>query len=329
VTEDYIRLGLRLGRHVDGLVDGYFGPSELEDEVKAEPLREPAELARDAAEMLAEAEDRWLRAQLVGLETVAQKLAGAEIAYADEVERCYGVRPERVPESEIGRWHEELDRVLPAGGSLAERYRVWREGNPVPRDQLAQVLETVAADLRRRTRELVGLPEDEEAELEFVKDEPWLAHNYYLGGLRSRVAVNLDLPIRGRDCGARVRGGRRRPGRARRGVARAVRDRYDAVVGAAARSVNRLFDRVGTNTALLLYEDGASEEEARSYLQRWALLSDELAAHSMRFLRDPIWHAYVPTYAEGYRVCSSWVGGDTARFRRLLTEPLTPAELAA
>ena len=93
MTEDYIRLGLRLGRHVDGLVDGYFGPSELEDEVKAEPLREPAELARDAAEMLAEAEDRWLRAQLVGLETVAQKLAGAEIAYADEVERCYGVRP--------------------------------------------------------------------------------------------------------------------------------------------------------------------------------------------------------------------------------------------
>jgi hypothetical protein len=102
---------------------------------------------------------------------------------------------------------------------------------------------------------------------------------------------------------------------------------YDAAVGAAARRVNRLYDRVGANTALLLYEDRAPEEEARSYLKRWALVSDERADHGMRFLSDPMWRAYVPTYAEGYRVCSSWVGGDTARFRRLLKELLTPAEL--
>ena len=93
--------------------------------------------------------------------------------------------------------------------------------------------------------------------------------------------------------------------------------------------MNRLYDRVGANTALLLYEDGAPEEEARSYLKRWALVSDERADHSMRFLSDPMWRSYVPTYAEGYRVCSRWVGGDTARFRRLLTEPLSPADLVA
>ena len=36
---------------------------------------------------------RWLRAQVVGLHTSARKLAGEPIGYADEVERCYGVRP--------------------------------------------------------------------------------------------------------------------------------------------------------------------------------------------------------------------------------------------
>jgi hypothetical protein len=378
VTEDYIRLGLRLGRHIDGLVDAYYGPSELEDEVKAEPLRGPAELARDAAALLARAEEGWLSAQLVGLETVAQKLAGAAIAYADEVERCYGVRVERVPESAFERAHEELDRVLPLGGSLAERYRAWREGDPIPRDQLRPVLEAVAADLRRRTRELVGLPDGEEAELEFVTDKPWLAYNYYVGGLRSRVAVNLDVPIAA-SIVVELVAHELYPGhhterawkeqllvRAEgkleesimligtpqsliaEGIAGVAPEvviedqdeltasllgrfgiEYDAAVGAAVRRVNRLYDRVGANTALLLYEDGAPEEEARSYLKRWALVSDKRADHSMRFLTDPMWRAYVPTYAEGYRVCSSWVGGDAARFRRLLTEPLTCAELVA
>jgi hypothetical protein len=70
-------------------------------------------------------------------------------------------------------------------------------------------------------------------------------------------------------------------------------------------------------------------EEARSYLKRWALVSDQWASQSMRFLTDPIWRSYVPTYAEGYRVSAAWVGGDPVRFRRLLTEQLTPAELVA
>ena len=46
VVERYLTLGLRLGRHVDGLVDAYYGPPELAAEVEAEDPVEPAELAR-------------------------------------------------------------------------------------------------------------------------------------------------------------------------------------------------------------------------------------------------------------------------------------------
>jgi hypothetical protein len=378
VSEDYIRLCLRLGRHVDGLVDSYYGPAELDDEVKAEPLREPTELVRDAAALLAEAEDEWLRTQLVGLETVARKLAGEEIPYADEVERCYGVRPRSVPEAEFERAHAELDRVLPGDGSLEARYQAWREGNPIPRERLTAVLESIVADLRRRTAELVGLPEGEEAELEFVTNKPWLAYNYYLGGLRSRVDVNLDTPmapslvlelvahelypghhtehawkeqllVRGQG---RLEESVLMIGTPQSLIAEGIaglapevvvenQDEltaellapfgidYDAEAGAGARRAKRLFDRVGANTALLLYEEGASEKEAKSYLKRWALVSNQWATQSMRFLTDPIWRSYVPTYAEGYRVCAAWVDGDISRFRRLLTEQVTPADLAS
>ena len=36
-AERYLRLGLQLGRHVDGLVDAYFGPPELAAAVDAGP----------------------------------------------------------------------------------------------------------------------------------------------------------------------------------------------------------------------------------------------------------------------------------------------------
>ena len=39
VAERYLELGLRLGRHVDGLVDAYYGPPELQAQVDAEEPR--------------------------------------------------------------------------------------------------------------------------------------------------------------------------------------------------------------------------------------------------------------------------------------------------
>src|SRR5687768_4714267 len=83
--ERYLELCLRLGRHIDGLVDAYYGPAEISERVDAEELRDPAALAADAASLLASADNGWVGAQLVGLETVARKLAGEDIPYEDEV----------------------------------------------------------------------------------------------------------------------------------------------------------------------------------------------------------------------------------------------------
>lgn len=378
MTEDYIRLCLRLGRHAEGLVDSYYGPRELDDEVSVEPLRDPADLARDAANLLERTDDGWLRAQLVGLETAARKLAGSDIPYSDEFERCYGVRPEHVPESVFERAHAELDRALPGSGSLAERYQAWQDGDPVPPERAAEVLEAITTDLRSRTRDLVGLPEGEEAELEFVRDEAWWAYNRYLGGLRSTTAFNLDLPMAPSQLvgllAHELYPGHhtelawkeqllvREQGKLEASIVMVdtpqsliaegiaclaaelvVEDEdkltaellsqfgidYDAVTGASVRRFHWLPHRVQANAAMLMYEDGVPEADARAYLKRWALVSDQWADHMMRFMTEGLWRAYVSTYAEGYRVCSAWVGGDPARFRRLLTERLTPADLLA
>jgi hypothetical protein len=196
-VERYLLLGLRLGRHVDGLVDFYYGPEELSDRVGDEPIAQPADLADEGASLLGSLDEHpaWLRDQVRGLATYARALAGEEIPYSDEVEGCYGVRPEYVPEERFAAAHVELDAVLPGQGSLVGRFEAWREGQFVPPGRLAEVLERCLAVLRTRTVGAFGLPDGESCTIETVEGAPWLAFNYYLGRLRSRIAVNVELPI--------------------------------------------------------------------------------------------------------------------------------------
>jgi hypothetical protein len=83
VLDDYLLLGLRLGRHVDGFVDAYYGPAELAERAEREGLVEPATLAADAERLAGETDDAWLLAQLAGCETTARRLAGEAISWED------------------------------------------------------------------------------------------------------------------------------------------------------------------------------------------------------------------------------------------------------
>ena len=214
LVEDYLTLGLRLGRHIDGMVDAYYGPAARAHAVEAEPLLSPDQLWESSRALLAALGDggvldssagpedsaaparrHWLAAQVRGLATTCAKLAGEHIGYADEVEACYGVRPSRVDEDALVEAHRLLDEVLPGSGPLAERLVAWRESHAVPVDLLRRAVDSLADSLRDRTRELFGLPDGEHIEFELVTDEPWSGFNYYLGDLQSRVAINTDLPV--------------------------------------------------------------------------------------------------------------------------------------
>ena len=212
LVEEYLTLGLRLGRHIDGMVDAYYGPPALAEAVADEPPMPPDRLLAGARRLLADLEAgapldaapedsttparrHWMTAQVVGLATTCAKLAGEPIGYADEVESCYGVRPHRVEDDAMVEAHRRLDAVLPGSGPLAERLTTWRESHAVPVELLGPAVDSLAADLRECTRELFGLPDGEHVDFELVSDEPWSGFNYYLGDLRSRVAINTDLPV--------------------------------------------------------------------------------------------------------------------------------------
>src|SRR6478672_4700939 len=124
--ERYVRLGLQLGRHVDGIVDSYYGPPELAAAVEAAAPVDARVLVADAEALLDEPADGWLRDQVGGLRTYAGGLAGEARSYADEVEGCYGVRPTYADEAVFAAAHEQMGELLPGSVPLAERYRDWQ-----------------------------------------------------------------------------------------------------------------------------------------------------------------------------------------------------------
>jgi hypothetical protein len=79
----------------------------------------------------------------------------------------------------------------------------------------------------------------------------------------------------------------------------------------------------------MLHQDQASQDEVHRYLQRWGLMTPELAAHLIRFLTEPASRSYVICYPAGLDLCRAYVAGQPDRFRRLLTEQVRVGDLLA
>lgn len=102
---------------------------------------------------------------------------------------------------------------------------------------------------------------------------------------------------------------------------------YDAGTAAAIRAVKLALAPMGTNIRILLDEERMSWDEARAYLRRWAIESDDYVDRIMRNIEDYPWQPYAVSNALAYPICRRWVAGDPARLKRLLAEQMTTEDL--
>jgi hypothetical protein len=201
---EYVRLGLRIGRHAEGYIDAYIGPPEIQSEIAGEPLR-PLESLRDdvarlrerlsAAEMDDGRRDHLTR-QLTAMDTLLRLRDGEPVSLVDEVQGCFDFTPERVPEATLDAALREVDTLLPGKGDLGKRRADWNRQFELPKERILPVLEVALAETRRRTLALLDLPPDEGVTLQLVSDKPWSGYNWYEGNGRSRIDVSTDLPVR-------------------------------------------------------------------------------------------------------------------------------------
>jgi hypothetical protein len=209
IARDYVKLQLAIGEKEEGYIDAYYGPPEWQAEAKTAPGT-PAALAQRAGVLAVRlrslADSRldplerrrrdFLLAQLKAASTRLAMMQGAKLAFADEAEGLFGVRPELKPLSAYDPVLARIERLVPGAGPLADRVDAFQERFTIPRERLEPVMRAAIAECRRRTAEHIALPANERFTLEFVTGKSWGGYNWYKGDANSLIQVNTDLPIR-------------------------------------------------------------------------------------------------------------------------------------
>jgi hypothetical protein len=209
IARDYVKLQLAIGEKEEGYIDAYYGPPEWQSEAKLKPQARPELAARagvlavrlrslaDARLQPIERRRRdFLLANLRAASTRLRMMQGEKLAFADEAEGLFGVRPELKPLAAYDPVLARIERLVPGTGPLADRVDAFQSRFNVPKDRLKPVFDAAIAECRRRTLEHIALPANERFTLEFVTGKSWGGYNWYKGDATSLIQVNTDLPVR-------------------------------------------------------------------------------------------------------------------------------------
>jgi hypothetical protein len=212
VTE-YLKLGLRFNRVVDGFVDAYTGDPALAQQVADEPQPVPQELSDQAGALSAAVADTdleapraaFLTAHLDALAVAGRRLSGEPMSFIDEVRSYFQVEIEEVDTEVYAAAHREISGILGGSGPLDQRLAAVRLAETCPPELVETAVRTVAAALRERVTGPTGIGDlPEHIDFEIARDVAWSGFNFYLGGFRSRVAVNADIGHRMSQFGVLV-----------------------------------------------------------------------------------------------------------------------------
>jgi hypothetical protein len=209
IARDYVKLQLAIGEKEEGYIDAYYGPPEWQAEAKTEPRTLPElaawagvltvrlrSLADARLEPIEQRRRDFLLAQLKSASTRLRMMQGEKLAFADEAEGLFGVRPELKPLAAYDPVLARIERLVPGNGPLADRIEAFTERFDIPRDRLERVMRAAVAECRRRTLEHIALPANERFTLELVTGKSWGGYNWYKGDSSSLIQINTDLPVR-------------------------------------------------------------------------------------------------------------------------------------
>jgi len=211
IAEQYVKLVLEVGLYDSYFVDAYYGPEDwkpqnMDDENKeipAEELLEKVDLIKsqleeiDSENLEANLKLRfiYLSKQLKAVQGRIRLLGGKEFTFDEETKVLYDVVTPDYSIEHFQQLIDELDSKIPGDGNLTDRLTEFKNDFIIPKDKLEEVFNVAIDEAKRRTKEYVDLPDNENFRLEFVSDKPWGGYNWYKGNNFSLIQINTDLPI--------------------------------------------------------------------------------------------------------------------------------------
>ncbi|MFX1389503.1 MAG: hypothetical protein ACFE9Z_05500 [Promethearchaeota archaeon] len=204
---DYLLLGLRVGKVIDGFVDAYYGPSELHDLVDKEEPQSPTSLIKACKNLQNQLNEqgfskervKYMKKTLKAIETSLNIISGKDFSFLEKVSKIYGIKPELIDDSEFYKLKEEINSIFEGSEELSNRIIAFKNKHNLPMDILKNTFEKASKVIRERTYNMFPdlLPVGESISIEIVKDKPWGAYNWYQGNFKSRIEINTDIPL---DC---------------------------------------------------------------------------------------------------------------------------------
>ncbi|MHA2127397.1 MAG: hypothetical protein ACXACO_19195 [Promethearchaeota archaeon] len=203
--KEYLLLGLRMNKIIDGYVDAYFGPREFKEIVKLEGPHSPNSLLKSCNDLksslkgqnFGESREKFLKKTLDAIYSSLEIKMGKKLSYLEQVKDLFDIQPKLIEDSVFFLGVEELDSLYEGSGSLTERIVRSRKAKELSQITLKENFTIGFTLLRNKTRELFPelLAPQEEIKIKIVRDQPWSAYNWYLGEQKSRIDVNIDIPV--------------------------------------------------------------------------------------------------------------------------------------
>ncbi|NWG29399.1 MAG: hypothetical protein HXY48_12800 [Ignavibacteriaceae bacterium] len=211
IAEGYVKLVLEVGKYDPNFVDAYYGPKEWKpkeenlqfDSTAFNELTTIADSLLNELELLSEYNAteletlryRYLYKQLFAVKTKLIILNGSILPFDLESRALYDVTPPEISEEELQEVLNELDKILPGNGDVAERVENLRKKYEIPKDKITAVFDAAIKECRTRTGKYINLPAGENFKAEYVTGKPWGAYNWYKGNLFSVIQIATDFPV--------------------------------------------------------------------------------------------------------------------------------------
>ncbi len=212
VAENYVKLVLKIGIYDSDYADSYYGPAEWKPETKSSSKSDSAfiqnlydeagklldtleSLSEEKADEIQTLRYRYLYKQILAARTKVFMLAGGKLSFDEEAKALYDAEVLTHDSSYFQNIIDEIEKLLPGNGSLADRWQNYKKQFIIPNEKLDEVFQTAISECRKRTLQHIKLPAKEAFKVEYVKGQPWGAYNWYKGNSFSVIQVNTDLPI--------------------------------------------------------------------------------------------------------------------------------------
>jgi hypothetical protein len=209
IAESYVKLVLKIGVYDTDYVDAYYGPEEW----KPEPIRNdssaifPYVVCKNEVNSLIRRLDQvnsgytdsiwklrheFLKKQLLSVQTEIELLAGNQMTFDEESKALFDAVASAYDINTFDHIFTAIEPLLPGEGDISQRWKAFDKTFLVKADKADTIFKTSLAECRKRTLEHIWLPQNENFTIEYVKDAPWGAYNWYKGYYQSLLQFNTS-----------------------------------------------------------------------------------------------------------------------------------------